>query len=816
MIRRSRTAFSIALAIVVSASPSLVHSATAAVASATLSSSVGNALDGFGNSVATSGDIVVVGAPHHDAAGDINSDEGAVFVYQRGPSGWATGTEIAVLTASDAETRDQLGWAVAISGDVIAASAIRANGGAGAVYVFVKPTGGWTSMTESAYLRSSTGDFLDLGWSLAMSGDMIVAGAPSYNAGVKDDVGAALIFEKPAGGWGPRSAGDVTETKFLTLPTPAAHGQLGMSVAASGRTVVLGSPGEGPYSGGAYVYQADLTIGWSSITLLARLSASDGDSNDAFGYAVAVRGRFVAIGAPCDDDLDGTPCSGASGEHSWGSVYVFREPVSGWASTTQLGRLHAATPHAFESLGFSVAITDDGIFAGAPGWPTGSSSSGRVYRFVQPAGGWSDTTEASVEYAPRERFGKSLAGAGHTLAIGDSSGNHGGQVTVEVTDETAPTTTIEVTPNAPDGSGGWYASAPSVSVSASDPGGSGVADVRCALDPAVAPASYADLPVSCPFADPGATLATDGAHVIYAASADVAGNESDVVSAAVSIDTTPPTTTIALAPAMPDGLNGWYRQPVSVLVSASDGGSGVGETRCVLDPTSVPGAFADLPASACAYGGGGASLSTDGNHVIYAASRDVGGSVEAIVSRSVPVDATAPELACRSASLTLGAAGSVTADVTDGTSGTASSTASETADTSSVGWKSASIHAADLAGNDTGASCPYLVGYNVIGPIGLKASYRVGSVVPIRVALADVNRVRIPDAAASSLADACGVRVAILGDGWSCATYDARADEFIVPLKSARTQTPGPATVVIEVRSGSDVVNRIEATIAFR
>ncbi len=49
------------------------------------------------------------------------------------------------------------------------------------------------SMTETAYLRGSTGDFLDLGWSLAMSGDMIVAGAPSYDVGIKDDAGAILI-----------------------------------------------------------------------------------------------------------------------------------------------------------------------------------------------------------------------------------------------------------------------------------------------------------------------------------------------------------------------------------------------------------------------------------------------------------------------------------------------------------------------------------------------------------------------------------------------------------------------------------------------
>ena len=814
MPRTARTALALAAMLATAAAPPLVPAAAAATASATLTSSVGNGLDGFGNSVATSGDVVVVGAPHHDSGDDSNSDEGAVFVYERGPSGWATGTEIAVLTASDAETRDQLGWAVAISGDVVTASAIRANGGAGAVYVFVKPAGGWTSMTETAYLRSSTGEILDLGWSLAMSGDMIVAGAPSYDDGLKNDAGAALIFEKPAGGWGPRSAGDVTETKFLTLPASQTHGQLGLSVSASGHTVVLGAPGEGPFSGAAYVYQADLTFGWSTITLLARLSASDGDWNDAFGFSVAVRGRLVAIGAPCDDDLDGTTCSGAAGEHSWGSVYIFREPLGGWMSTTQLARLHAATPHAFESLGFSVAITDDGVYAGAPRWPTGSSFSGRVYRFVQPAAGWTDATEVGVEFQTKERFGKALAGAGHTLAIADSSGNHGGEVTVEVTDETAPTTTIEVTPDAPDGSGGWYASAPTVSVSASDSGGTGVADVRCAVDPAVAPSGFADLPASCPFADSGASLATDGTHTIYAASIDAAGNESDVVSAAVSLDAAAPTTSIALTPSIPDGANDWYAQPVSVLVSAADAGSGVDETRCAIDPVTVPASFDDF-ASGCTYGGG-AVIAADGSHVLYAASRDSAGTTEAVITESIRIDSTDPRLTCRTSSFVLGGGGSVIADVADATSGPASSTASAVADTGSVGAKTAFISGIDLAGNTAITSCPYIVGYDVIGPVGLKSTYQVGTVVPIRIGLAAANGTRIPDATATSIAGACGVRAAILGEAWRCATFDPRTDEFVVPLKSSRSQTRGAATIVVEVHAGSVVVNTIGAGISFR
>ena len=789
--------------------------ATAATGSATLTSSDGNGLDGFGNAVAMSGDIVVVGAPWHDAGDDINTDEGAAYVYQRGQSGWASGTELAVLTASDAEPGDRLGWAVAISGDVIAVSAIRANGGAGAVYVFVKPTGGWQSTTETSYLRSSTPEILDLGWSLTMSNDVIVAGAPSHDTATLDDAGAALLFSKPSGGWPLRAAGDVTESRFLTLPTPSAHGSFGLSVAMAGSVLVVGSPGEGPYQGAAYVYQADLTIGWSTITLLARLSASDGAWNDAFGAAVAVKGRLVAVGAPCDDDLDGTGCVGLPGEHSWGSVYLFREPFSGWASTTQLARLHAASPIAFESLGSAVAINDDGVYAGAASAYVATSHSGRVYRFVQPAAGWSDTTEAGVEYQAKDHFGKSLAGAGHTLAIGDSSGFTGGEVTIETVDETPPTTTISVAPDDPDGQGGWYITPPTVVVSASDPGGA-VASIRCAIDPDTAPAAFDDLPPSCELLDPGAPLSTDGTHVVYAASSDSGGNTSAVEAATIMVDTAAPTTAIVVSPPAPDGSNGWYSGPVGVTVSATDDGSGVAATRCVTDPVAAPAAFADLPTT-CSATGDGDELATDGTHRLFAAARDDAGLTGSIESSPlISIDGTAPVLTCRESAFVLNGAGAVIADVTDATSGPASSTASSPADIATVGAKTASIGGTDLAGNAADTDCPYVVGYAVTGPIGLKGAYRLGSTIPVRIGLGTASGVRISDPVAAALAASCGVR-AVLGDGdWLCATYDRRSDEFVAAVRISRTAAGGSALLVVEVRAGTVVVNTNRSTVSLR
>jgi polyvinyl alcohol dehydrogenase (cytochrome) len=92
------------------------------------------------------------------------------------------------------------------------------------------------------------------------------------------------------------------------------------------------------------------------------------------------------------------------------------------------------------------------------------------------------------------------------------------------------------------------------------------------------------------------------------------------------VDTTPPRTTISLSPTTP---NGAYTAPVGVTVTATDsGGSGVYETRCALDPSTVPTSYAALPARRCAL----TSVSGPGAHTIYAASADRDNNVEPIIS----------------------------------------------------------------------------------------------------------------------------------------------------------------------------------------
>ena len=136
----------------------------------------------FGSSVAISGDTVVVGAVY-ESYGFFQS--GAAYVFVRTSGKWS---QQAYLKASNPGYDDNFGYSVAISGDTVvvgayqeASNATGVNGnqsdnsyaGAGAAYVFVRSSGTWT---QQAYLKASTFDVAQFGFSVAISGETMVVG----------------------------------------------------------------------------------------------------------------------------------------------------------------------------------------------------------------------------------------------------------------------------------------------------------------------------------------------------------------------------------------------------------------------------------------------------------------------------------------------------------------------------------------------------------------------------------------------------------------------------------------------------------------
>lgn len=351
----------------------------------------------LGWSVAVSGDTVVIGAP--------SSTHGAGYVFVKPSAGWASGAQTAKLTASDAAARD-LGNSVAISGDTVVLGAPTVNGShltQGAVYVYVKPAGGWTSTTQTATLTASDAADSDwLGVSVAVDGDTIVAGAARTDGASLSAGQGAYLFVRPPAGWT-----NGTQTAKLTASDAAPADLLGASVGISGNTVVVGAPladvSGHTDQGDAYVYVEPGT-GWANATQTAKLTSSDGAASDEFGYAVAVASDTVVAGAP--------------GKSSGGAVYLFGKPAGGWASGTQTAKL--TTSDSGSGLGGDVDIDAGTVVAGKEG---ANGSAGAAYVFVRPVGGWVDATQTAKLAASDGHSGDLLfavAVSGNTVVAGAS------------------------------------------------------------------------------------------------------------------------------------------------------------------------------------------------------------------------------------------------------------------------------------------------------------------------------------------------------------------------------------------------------------
>ena len=165
-------------------------------------------------------------------------------------------------------------------------------------------------------------------------------------------------------------------------------------------------------------------------------------------------------------------------------------------------------------------------------WPGGYVWFGGEGDTYAGGGSWSNVTTSPSVTAQRSG---PWSGPGDDLAF---------KTFVTATDTSAPTTAIALDPAAADGERGWYVSNPRATVAAADQaGGSGVAETRCVLDPAIAPSSFDELPTGCDYTGSGAAIAGDGEHVLYAAAKDQAGNAATPVKHEFKLDTTAPSVT---------------------------------------------------------------------------------------------------------------------------------------------------------------------------------------------------------------------------------------------------------------------------------
>jgi hypothetical protein len=317
----------------------------------------GMGLDRFGIAVAisSSSQRIAVGAPNGGANGT-----GAVYVYKKpeAPGSWKDINLalpehiIDAPAASPGMVPSEFGSQVAFGADgdlVIGAPAttIGAQTGSGAVFRY-QATGNnfdtTTPDTLTSVAPTSGGRF---GEALAVNDSMLVVGAPKEGAGGSQE-GAAYSFGV---------IGDTfSAPQSLSTLIQQSNQRFGSSVALSGTTIVVGSPGTdtaaGVGSGAATVYQPVGNAVQPQTMLLPDVGAAQGS-----GGSVAANGDVIVVGAPDADDGEGA---------GQGVAYTYPIKVDYSNTETALQKLRSRGGRGNDRFGRAVSIGQRQIVVGTP------------------------------------------------------------------------------------------------------------------------------------------------------------------------------------------------------------------------------------------------------------------------------------------------------------------------------------------------------------------------------------------------------------------------------------------------------------------
>jgi hypothetical protein len=236
----------------------------------------------FGSSIGIAANRIAIGSPGDD---DIASRSGAVYVY-RFNSETTQWFQEQKLVAPDGGHEDSLGFSVAIEGDRIVAGAIQTNNcqclpprtGSAHVFAFYSGSGSWALEAKLIPPDGLGGDLF--GNAVSISGDRIVVGTMF--------AGYAYAFRHDNNGW-------VTEQK-LEPSGGTGGGEFGSAIAIAGDRIVAGAPGVNSRRGAVFLFRFDpVKVTWVQEQILTDPNASE---NVGFGRSIAIGGELIVAGEP--------------------------------------------------------------------------------------------------------------------------------------------------------------------------------------------------------------------------------------------------------------------------------------------------------------------------------------------------------------------------------------------------------------------------------------------------------------------------------------------------------------------------------------
>jgi len=276
----------------------------------------GSGDDRFGLAIDVLGDVLVVGAPWDDQAGN---DAGACYVYSRDHGGTDNWGLVTKMFSPDAGAGQEFGHWPRLSGDTLVVSeAFDSNSGgmSPGVFVYQRVEGGVNPFELVRKITPSVAGLYDVenspvGPPVAIDGDLMVVGT-SWDDTIQVNVGAAFIYERNAGG-----PGNWGRVKKVFPSQPSLSLRFGSRVAAYADMVAVsafGTTGDRK-PGAVYLFKRDMggEDNWGEV---ARIVPSDASlDDDAFGCCrTAFRNGLLVVPSFWDD---------AYGVDS-GSVFLFQ------------------------------------------------------------------------------------------------------------------------------------------------------------------------------------------------------------------------------------------------------------------------------------------------------------------------------------------------------------------------------------------------------------------------------------------------------------------------------------------------------------
>jgi hypothetical protein len=286
--------------------------------------------DLFGQAIVLDGDKLVVGAPLDSTTQNFS---GRVYVYPREGDGFGEPTS---FKANEPSESGLFGIALAADGDTVLVGAPQYNYvsswvGAGRAFVFQRNGDQWTQAQE-LQTPPSLEEGATFGWAVNVTGNVLAVGAPRARGSDEgQSPGEAFVYERaaPSGTWSLKQS--------FKAPVPRVSDWFGWDLELTESMLLLSAPGDASSSVGLLGDpKLDGARGSGAIYVYGRnndqwvetgfIKSSNGNTNDFFGWAIAMQGDTIASTAT-GEASDATGVQGNQASNALdraGAAYVFR------------------------------------------------------------------------------------------------------------------------------------------------------------------------------------------------------------------------------------------------------------------------------------------------------------------------------------------------------------------------------------------------------------------------------------------------------------------------------------------------------------